>query len=267
MPAWWLGPDLAASTDSDLIARAARPVFAPLAFDAHAFAGRMLSLGARPDEGRIEVILNDQPLAACRDEPALVFFLESLLTHLATQAQHSCLVVHAGLVRWRDEVILLPGERGAGKSTTTLWLSRRGGTYFADDLCFIDEPTLAARGLAKAATLKAGSFPLYPESPTFADPLRGPVRYFLPPDIRAPDAPAARIDRLVFPRYDPAQPTRAEPLARALVALALLQQLYGGGEWGDRALALTARLSALPAHLVRYRTLEEFEAAVEGLRT
>ena len=267
MPAWWLGPDLAAASRSALIARAAHPVFAPLAFDARRFAGRTLALDARRDAGRIQVILDDQQLAACRDEPALVFFLESLLTHLATQAQRSCLVVHAGLVRWRDEIILLPGERGAGKSTTTLWLSRRGGTYFADDLCFIDEPTLAARGLAKAATLKAGSFALYPESPTFADPLRGPVRYFLPPDIRAPDAPAARIDRLVFPRYEPETPTRAEPLARPLVALALMQQLYGGGEWGERALALTTRLAALPAHLIRYRTLEEFEAAVEGLRT
>lgn len=263
MPAWWLGPDLSVATNSARIARAAETVFAPLHLPAvPPSAVRLEELASSSD---IRLALDGHPLAHCADEAALVFFLESLLTHLATHGNRSTLVLHAGLVRWRGHTILLPAERGSGKSTTTLHLAQRGGEYLGDDLCFIDPDSLAIRGLAKAATLKQGSFGLYPETPTFTDPLRGPVRYFLPPRVRPLDAPPVAADRIVFPRYEADAATRAEPVARPLAALALVQQSYGGGEWGGRALRTAARLAERPAHLLRYRRLDEFEAALEAL--
>ncbi len=265
MPAWWLGPDLAVFTQSDLLAHAACPVFSALAQPASSPAPHALVLSAEIDAAGIALALDGHRLATCPDASALTFFLESLLTHLATQGNRSNLVLHAGLVQWRGQLIALPGERGAGKSTTTLWLARRGGIYLGDDLCFVDPATLTLRGLAKAATLKQGSFSLYPESETFTDPLRGPVRYFLPPQVRAPHEPGLPLARLVFPRYTPDAPTRTEPLPAPLAALALVQQTYGGGEWGERALRAAAQLAQRPAHVIHYRALNEFEAALEAL--
>lgn len=265
MPAWWLGPDLSVFADSDLLDRAARPVFSALAQPTRTPAPHALVLSETVETDGVALALDGRRLATCPDEAALTFFLESLLTHLATQGNRSHLVLHAGLVLWRGQLIALPGERGAGKSTTTLWLACRGGTYLGDDLCFVDLDTLTLRGLAKAATLKQGSFALYPESETFTDPLRGPVRYFLPPQIRAPHEPGLPLTRLIFPRYTPDAPTCAEPLPAPLAALALVQQLYGGGEWGERALRAAARLAQRPAHVIRYRALEEFESALEAL--
>lgn len=265
MPAWWLGPDLSVFSTSADIARAMDPVFSAVELPANSPPPGSLVLDSTPAHPGFELSLDGHRLACCADEASLVTFLESLLTHLATHVHRSCLVLHAGLVRWNGLGLLLPGERGSGKSTTTLSLCRRGGEYFGDDLCFVDADSLAVRGLAKAATLKAGSFPLYPESPTFIDPLRGPVRYFLPPLVCAPHEEALIIDRLIFPRYVPDAPTRAEPVSRPLAALALVQQTYGGGEGGERALRTAARLAERPAHLIQYRNLDEFESALEGL--
>ena len=265
MPAWWLGPDLSVSTSSTRIASAAAPVFSAVTLPKDPSSALRLDEVLPQQEHGVGIALDGHPLARCADDASLVFFLESLLTHLATHGNRSSLVVHAGLVRWRDRTIMLPGERGSGKSTTSLWLSRRGGEYLGDDLCFVEPETLTVRGLAKAATLKRGSFALYPESTTFTDPLRGPVRYFLPPRIRPLDAAPVHIDRIVFPRYEPDAPTRAEPVSRPLAALALIQQSYGGGEWGERALRMAGRIAERPAHLIRYRNLDEFESALEAL--
>jgi hypothetical protein len=97
VPAWWLGPYLTVATDSDRIARAAAPVFAPLALPVMPVAAvRLEELASDSD---IRLALDGHPLARCADEASLVFFLESLLTHLATHGNRSALVLHAGLVR------------------------------------------------------------------------------------------------------------------------------------------------------------------------
>jgi hypothetical protein len=58
--------------------------------------------------------------------------------HLALAAHRLLLAagrvhVHAAAVRWAGRVHLFVGDRGAGKSTISLWLAMRGGLVLSDD--------------------------------------------------------------------------------------------------------------------------------------
>jgi hypothetical protein len=48
------------------------------------------------------------------------------------------LFVHAGVVEWKDRVIVLPGRSMSGKSTLVLALVRAGARYFSDEFAIID---------------------------------------------------------------------------------------------------------------------------------
>ncbi len=49
------------------------------------------------------------------------------------------IALHAGAVRRRGRVIILPGQSGAGKSTLTAWLTAHGCSYLTDELIFLPE--------------------------------------------------------------------------------------------------------------------------------
>ena len=46
--------------------------------------------------------------------------------------------VHAGVVAWRDQAIMLPGSSMSGKTTLTAELARRGAAYFSDEYAVLD---------------------------------------------------------------------------------------------------------------------------------
>jgi hypothetical protein len=65
--------------------------------------------------------------------------LESHL-HLAVAAQaRRRIFVHAGVVGWRGQAILLPGRSRSGKSTLVAALVRVGATYYSDEYAVLDE--------------------------------------------------------------------------------------------------------------------------------
>jgi len=47
--------------------------------------------------------------------------------------------VHAGVVGWRGQAILLPGRSYTGKSTLVVALVRAGATYYSDEYAVLDE--------------------------------------------------------------------------------------------------------------------------------
>jgi len=68
--------------------------------------------------------------------------LEQLACDLIVHVADFCpdrVFVHAGVVGWRDQALVLPGRSFAGKTTLTAALVRAGATYFSDEYAVVDE--------------------------------------------------------------------------------------------------------------------------------
>lgn len=48
------------------------------------------------------------------------------------------LFVHAGVVAWRDQAIVIPGRTGSGKTSLVAALVRSGATYYSDEYAVLD---------------------------------------------------------------------------------------------------------------------------------
>jgi hypothetical protein len=57
--------------------------------------------------------------------------------YVAEQARRR-IFVHAGVVGWNGEAILLPGQSGSGKTTLVAALVRAGATYYSDEYAVVD---------------------------------------------------------------------------------------------------------------------------------
>jgi hypothetical protein len=73
----------------------------------------------------------------------LLAYLEWLAISRAIAATSRQVAFHAAALARGDAVVLLVGESGAGKTTLTLGLMRRGWEPFADDIALVDRETLA----------------------------------------------------------------------------------------------------------------------------
>lgn len=77
--------------------------------------------------------------------------------------------IHAGVVGWHGQALLLPGRSFAGKSTLVLALVRAGATYYSDEYALLDEEGRVhafPRPLSRRREgLPPESIPLAPEGP------------------------------------------------------------------------------------------------------
>jgi hypothetical protein len=263
---WSFGPDLLLSVPSD------SPLDRALAVPFGAFRGApspqksaaVIPLDVAPTPGSEEcaICAFGMPVYRVPRAAQLAPAAESLVSHLFARAQHHACVFHMAMVEWRGVGIIIPGERGSGKSTLALKLAELGAKYYGDDLVLVDPKGRTVRAFPKAATLKAGAFHLFGETETYHDPLRGPVRYVLPRTAGLFELPLEKVKLLVFPDCQrPAAPMLA-PLEAGWVALALVQQLFGGVDGRPAALELVAELAKLPAYVVASSHLEQAGLAV-----
>lgn len=59
---------------------------------------------------------------------------------LVLQAKRrNSLLLHCAVVKYKDRIIVIPGEPGRGKSTTSLLLSKLGATILCDDYALLDK--------------------------------------------------------------------------------------------------------------------------------
>jgi hypothetical protein len=81
---------------------------------------------------------NLERLARTTDtEAALATFESDLKLHVAAEAT-SRVFVHAGVVGWKGQAVLIPGHSYSGKSTLVAELVRAGATYYSDEYALLD---------------------------------------------------------------------------------------------------------------------------------
>jgi hypothetical protein len=70
-------------------------------------------------------------------EEALELFESDLQMHVATEAPRR-VFVHAGVVGWKGQAILVPGRSYSGKTTLIAELVKAGATYYSDEYAVMD---------------------------------------------------------------------------------------------------------------------------------
>lgn len=77
-------------------------------------------------------------ICRARDEEALLDAFESdVTTYVAEHAPHR-VFVHAGVVGWRGQAVLIPGRSFSGKTTLVAELVRAGATFYSDECAVLD---------------------------------------------------------------------------------------------------------------------------------
>lgn len=153
---------------------------------------------------------------------ALPMFEWGLNYAIAAQA-HQYLVVHAAAIERGGRVAILPGAPGAGKSTLTAALVRRGWRLLSDELALIRPSDRHVVPLARPINLKNTSIALMRDfapdavfSDETHDTAKGTVALMrAPEDSMARQGEAAPVGWIIFPRWQKHAAPRLEPWSKA----------------------------------------------------
>lgn len=80
----------------------------------------------------------------------------ALAHHQVASLAEDALFVHAGVVSWKGQGLLLPGFSFAGKSTLTASLVRAGATYYSDEYAVVETATGLVRAFPRPLSLCDG---------------------------------------------------------------------------------------------------------------
>jgi hypothetical protein len=82
--------------------------------------------------------LNSQVLARAENESGLMDIFESDLNFRIATNSSTRFFVHAGVIAWRGQAIVIPGRSCTGKSSLVREFLRQGATYYSDEFAVFD---------------------------------------------------------------------------------------------------------------------------------
>ena len=212
--------------------------------------------------------------ATCSEvTPAVVAreLLEAVCFHLAAKSA-SGLVLHAASLMCEGCGLMLPGRSGAGKTTVSAFLSRKGFRYLSDELTYVAEGSLTIAALKRPLKIKTGGLAALERhlelDPPMSRSLAGPDDVLLAADSSYDDPPApAPLEVIVFPRFSAGGFFSIEPLSPARSALRLMECLLNARNLSDHGFAEVTRLArSVPAYEMRYAELEQLDPNLHVLR-
>ncbi len=96
--------------------------------------------GARPNVRRYSLLYNGlERIARSFKEEEIYTTFETNLRLTIAEAARRRVFVHAGVVGWKGQAILIPGSSYSGKTTLVAELVRAGATYYSDEYAVLDE--------------------------------------------------------------------------------------------------------------------------------
>ena len=99
---------------------------------------RQSASDAHSDDAVYIGVSGDQPFFKIGDESAALDLFESTVRFDVAVSAADWLFVHAGVVRWRDQAIVVPAPSMHGKSRMVDALVRAGAGYYSDEFAVID---------------------------------------------------------------------------------------------------------------------------------
>jgi hypothetical protein len=183
------------------------------------------------------------------DPGELLFLFDKELTVELEKQRPDLYFVHAAVLAFGNEAVMLVGKSGSGKSTTTWALLHHGWRYFSDELGPLDLQTGEVYPYPHALCLKdvpPGSYPLPQNTLYTARALHIPTAA-LPSEVGEGPAPLSAI---FFVQYQPkAAGPIVQPLSKAEAAAHLfanaLNPLAHVGDGLDGAIQVVTRVASL----------------------
>ncbi|MFM8322924.1 MAG: hypothetical protein ACKOC5_18600 [Chloroflexota bacterium] len=241
--------------------------------------GELPEHGAPPPRLTYRLEAGDQPgrfslhlgetclLREARPAQAAARLMDRACFHLADTSQDG-LLLHAALLSWQGQGLLLPGSSGRGKSTLSAWLVQQGFDYLTDELAYIPSGATAAFGLRRPLNIKSVARPLLealvgpPGIDDREDILRSSGSYMTAVQALRPGAAAVAsvpVRWIVFPAYQAGIGLEVEALSRARCGLALMEGLINARNLPGHGLDEIGRLARqAPAWKIRYEGFEVF---------
>ena len=186
---------------------------------------------AQPGQRRFNILYSG-PVRLARTHrltEALERFGEDLQLYLAEMARYR-LFVHAGVVGWKGQAIVLPGRSSSGKSTLVAALLRAGATYYSDEYALLD-----ARGRVHP----------FPKPLSLRQPTGAPPRIYQAETWgRGPGVEPLPVGLVVVTEYKPGKRWRPRPLSPGQAVLALLAHTVPARRQPSAALARLQRVVA-----------------------
>ncbi|HEX5418280.1 MAG TPA: hypothetical protein VFZ25_21705 [Chloroflexota bacterium] len=182
------------------------------------------------------------------------------------------LLLHAGVVAFEDQGIVLPAASGHGKTTLTAALIASGFQYLSDEVAVLDAQTHHLLPFAKSLYIRSGArdalLSLHPRLAEIAPyrPRDNPPVWYLPPCPEwLPRSPTvARF--VICPRYVPGASVTLAPISRSTALQCFLDQSFNVREHGGRGIQdLAAILRDTRCYTLSFGNLDEAVAAVQEI--
>jgi hypothetical protein len=95
---------------------------------------------SRPNVRRLSLLYGDiTRLARSNDIDEVLGILESDMRLFVAEAARRRLFIHAGVVGWGGQAILIPGRSMSGKTSLVVELVRAGADYYSDEYAVLDD--------------------------------------------------------------------------------------------------------------------------------
>jgi hypothetical protein len=193
--------------------------------------------------------------------------------HLADKSQGG-LLIHAAAVRGDGGCILFPGRTGAGKSTLTSWLMRKGFGYLTDELVYVPFGSKDVQPFARPLNIKqAGCAVLEPAIVDLDAPgvqvLRSPEIVLVPRGAwgQLDAIETSRLAAIVFPTFRAGAPCKFEAVPRAGVGIGLMGCLINARNLPGHGFGEVTHLARqVPGYTLEYGDFTQLETWVTSLK-
>lgn len=178
---------------------------------------RLLHIVRSASDGACEALydLHDHDVWRCQGVPlaALCRIVASRLHDYLGEFSDEFAFVRAGVVRWRQQAIVLPGAGPAGKTMLMAALLQAGAGHVADDLALIDRD--------------------------------GRIRQLSPPMVPSATAASLPVAAILFLQFTPGATMTLQPLSRGEAGTRLLAQCLNAPHQPQLATACCAAAAAI----------------------
>lgn len=231
---------------------------------------------AAPTHGtfRVEQLATDQVVTVSgadvvyytgADAGEAAYALQDATSYALSAGSAGGLLLHAAAVALNGSGVALPGKTGAGKTTLTAHLVRRGLQYLTDELVFLRDGGPAMRGFPRPLNVKASGRGAVDAAGW--ETLESPsATLVLPPAARLATGTEPCLAAIVFPRFQQGAQARLTPLKageRGLRLMAMLLNARNLDEHGFPAASELARRT--PGYELVYGDVREAGELVKGL--
>ena len=235
-----------------------------------------VALDVQQDSLGCFLFCNGELVDHCTSEEELAPLLHGQAL-LNAYSRADCLTaIHAAAVSNGDSCIVFPASSGSGKSTLTAALIASGFQYCTDELVLLKHRTHTIQAAAAGIGVKTDAWqvlqpfhPVLKDLPTFLRQDAKQVRYLLPPKhLLANDtAQCYPVQSLVFPSYQPEQPTSLSRISPADALCRLTEAGYDmeGGLDTERVAELVSWIGGINCYELLVHDLQEAVSRIQDL--